>query len=319
MEEIRKTTATQEEQEPVPPKVSALIVSHNNIEALRRCLQALEASRNRAEFEILVVDNGSQDGCAQIDTEFPAVTMLRLPRFFGATKAMNIGTRTAVGEYIFFLDPETEVAPETVALLAARLDADSSVAAVCPLLVDEAGQPVPFVHRLPARSTLSRAWRRDGDMEFVAVNPEQEAVPVEYAERAAIMARKQFVKGMNYFDEHYGEFWADAELAYQIRRAQRKMLLLSGARAVHRPVADITDYSPSARAMLSADCASGAATFVRKHDGFVLGLLFRLSAALTALAGALGATLRFRDVGYHWSRFFAILTWQKIDGSQNAL
>lgn len=319
MEESRKTAGPPEEQEPERPKVSALIVSHNNAETLRRCLQALEASRNRAELEILVVDNGSRDECAQMDSEFPGITMLRLPRYFGATKAMNIGTRTAVGEYIFFLDPETEVAPDTVSLLAAQLDADSNVAAVCPLLIDDTGEPVPFIHRLPTRSALARAWRRDGDLEFVAVNPEQDAVPVEYAVRAAIMTRKQFVKGMNYFDQHYGEFWADAELAYQIRRAQKKMLLLPAARVIHHPVPEIADYPPAARALLSADCASGAATFVRKHDGFVFGLLFRLSAILSALGGALGSMLRFRDVGYHWARFFAILTGQKIDGSQNAL
>ncbi|MGH9664487.1 MAG: glycosyltransferase [Bryobacteraceae bacterium] len=319
MNEIRNKPGVPEEQEPAPPKVSALIVSHDDAPALRRCLQALETSRNRAEFEILVVDNGSRDECSQMDAEFPAITMLRLPRYFGATKAMNIGTRTAVGEYIFFLDPETEVAPDTVSLLAARLEADPGVAAVCPLLVDEGSQPVPFVHHLPQRSTLARAWRRDGDLEFVAVNPEEEAVPVEYVGRAAIMARKQFVKGMNYFDEHYGEFWADAELAYQIRRAQRKTLLLPAARATRHPVPRIADYPPGARALLSADCASGAATFVRKHDGFILGLLFRLAAALSAFGGALGSLLRFRDVGYHWSRFFAIATWQKIDGSQNSL
>lgn len=319
MDEVRKKSAAPEQQEPAPPKVSALIVSHNNAEELRRCLQALEASRNRAELEILVVDNGSQDECPRMDGEFSSITMLRLPRYFGATKAMNIGTRTAIGEYIFFLDPETVVAPDTVSLLAARLDADSTVAAVCPLLVDEAGQPVPFLHRLPVRSALARAWRHDGDLEFVSVNLDQEAVPVEYAQRAAILVRKQFVKGMNYFDERYGEFWADAELAYQIGRSQRKMLLLPAAKATRHSVPGIADYPPAARAALSADCASGAATFVRKRGGFLSGLIFRLSASLSALGSALGSLLRFRDVGYHWSRFFAILTWQKIDGSQNAL
>ncbi|HLJ16686.1 MAG TPA: glycosyltransferase [Bryobacteraceae bacterium] len=319
MDEIRNTTGAAEEQEQAPPKVSALIVSHDDAPALRRCLQALENSKNRSELEILVVDNGSRDECAQMDSEFPSITMLRLPRYFGVTKAMNIGTRTAAGEYIFFLQPETEVAPDVVSLLAARLESDSSASAVCPLLVDEEGRPVPFLHPWPTRATLVQAWRRNGDLDFVTPNLDADAVPVEYAGRAAIMVRKQFVKGMNYFDERYGEFWADAELAFQIRRSQKKTLLLPAARARHYSVPRIEDYPSAARALLSADCASGIATYISKHNGFFSGLVFRLSAALSALGAALASLLTFRDTGYHWSRFFAIVSWQRIDGSQTAL
>ena len=35
------------------------------------------------------------------------------------------------------------------------------------------------------------------------------------------MVRKQFIKGMNYFDERYGHFWADADLAMQVKHAQK--------------------------------------------------------------------------------------------------
>ncbi|MEO7142089.1 MAG: glycosyltransferase [Bryobacteraceae bacterium] len=331
MAEIRGKTATresaslpassspEEKQEPAPPKVSVLIVSHNNISALRRCLQALEGSKNRAEFEILVVDNGSADECPQIDSEFPAVTVLRLPRYFGATKAMNIGTRTAAGEYIFFLDAETEVTAETVAALAALLDADNDVVAACPLLIDTQGAPVPFLHRLPTAASMRRAWRGNGELDPVTVNLDAETVEVEYAGRAALMTRKQFVKGMHYFDEHYGEYWADAELSYQAWRNQKKTLLLPGLRVTHYPVPGIDDYPPAARTILSADCASGAATFIRKHEGFFAGTIFRLTLIFSALGMALASLAGFRDAGFYWSRFFAVATFQKIDGFQTAL
>ncbi|MGH7246617.1 MAG: glycosyltransferase family 2 protein [Pseudomonadota bacterium] len=306
-------------QEPAPLKVSVLIVSHDNVAALRECLQALESSKDRAAFEILVVDNGSRDECPQIDSEFPGVTVLRLPRYFGATKAMNIGTRTAAGEYIFLLHPETVVTPETVSTLAALLDADSDVVAVCPLLVDPEGEPLPFLRRIPTPATLARAWRHNGDLDPVTVNFDAEPVPVEYPGRGALLARKQFIKGMNYFDEHFGEFWADAELCYQIHRNQKKTLLVPAIRVVHHPVPAIDDYPPDARAILSADCAAGAATFVRKHYGFFGGLRFRLGIVFTALGQALASLLSFRDVGFYWSRFFAVATGQKIDGFQSAL
>ena len=100
-----------EELEPVPaqPKITALVYSYNNEAALRRCLTALEASDARAVMEILVVDKGSTDGSANLDTDFPNATFMRLPRNFGNTKALNIGMRTGVGELVLFLSPEVEV------------------------------------------------------------------------------------------------------------------------------------------------------------------------------------------------------------------
>src|SRR5512138_2166037 len=122
----------EETQAPAVPKISAIILSYNSAPALRRCLAALEASTARAQMEIIVVDAGSQDESPHLDTEFPEVTFQRMPRNFGATKALNIGARTAAGEYIFYVATEAEVQPDTAAKLAHHLDSDESAAAVCP-------------------------------------------------------------------------------------------------------------------------------------------------------------------------------------------
>src|SRR5258708_1266842 len=135
------------EEQPNPPRVTALIVSYNNTAALRRSIQALERSAGREALEILVVDNGSQDECPRLDAVFPGVVFLRLPRNFGKTKALNIGMRTAAAELILFLEPEVEVRPETVSALADKLDADNEAAAVCPLITDQDGAVPPQAFR----------------------------------------------------------------------------------------------------------------------------------------------------------------------------
>ena len=78
------------EPEPQAPRVSAILVSYNQAAALRRAVQALESSRDRDKLEILVVDCGSRDESTQLDTDFPAINMLRLPHHLGAARAMNI-------------------------------------------------------------------------------------------------------------------------------------------------------------------------------------------------------------------------------------
>ena len=98
---------------------------------------------------MIVVDNGSSDGSASWRYEFPDVQWIRLPKNFGLTKAWNLGWRAADAEYVLFLHADTEVEPGAIARLADTLDAHADAVAVCPLLVDAAGQPAPQLGSLP--------------------------------------------------------------------------------------------------------------------------------------------------------------------------
>jgi GT2 family glycosyltransferase len=283
----------------LPPaiKVTALVFSYDSAPALRRCLAALEGSNDRPSIEILVVDCGSHDESAQLDSEFSGVTMLRLPRYFGRTKALNIGTRTAAGEYLFFMTPEVEVLPTTIPSLLARLEADPETVAVCPLLLDTQTRPAEQFFRLPTPSTGL-------DLTPVTVDKAAELFPVEYATFQAFLVRKFFVKGLNYLDERYGDSWSDAELCYQIHRVSRKTLALPQVTALYTPG---SPYAESARTILAADRVHGAAVFFGKHYGFAAGLLFRIKAIFKAL-------FTFRI-----PLFAALISGAKIDGSQNAI
>src|ERR1700687_4815833 len=173
---------------PPAPKTTAILIAHNQAAELRRALQALERSQDRERFEILVIDSGSQDDTENLNEEFPGITLLRLPHHFGATKAMNIATRTAKTDFLFFLSPDVEVVPDTVRLLTERLEAENEATAVCPLLVEPEG--------------------RTAGREAPPIGPAltQESVAVDYPGRDALLVRKQFVIGMNYFDARFGEY-----------------------------------------------------------------------------------------------------------------
>jgi GT2 family glycosyltransferase len=287
----------QEIELPPPIKVTALIFSYDSAPALRRCLAALEGSNDRSAVEILVVDCGSHDESGQLDSEFSNVTMLRLPRYFGRTKALNIGTRTAAGEYLLFMTPEVEVLPTTIPSLVAHLDAEPETVAVCPLLLDTQSQTAEQFFQLPTPATGQ-------DLTPVEVDKRAEVFPVEFATFHAFLVRKFFVKGLNYLDERYGDSWSDAELCYQIRRVSRKISVLPRVTALYTPS---SPYAESARTILAADRVHGAAVFFGKHYGFASGLLFRIKAIL-------GALFTFRI-----PLFIALVSGSKIDGSQSAI
>jgi GT2 family glycosyltransferase len=294
------------------PKVTALIVSHNNAPALRKCLDALQKSNNRDQLEILVVDNGSWDESPRLDTEFPGVTFLRMPRNFGRTKALNIGIRTAAGELLFFLSPHVLVHADTVGKLVDHLGAaDDATVAVCPSLRGAAGELVNKCYPFPTASALFSAWVSDAPLAAEPPPVTGDAAPVAWTNLDAMLVRKYFVKGINYFDERYGEYLADAELSFQVRRAGKKILLLGQLSAdVEEPEPVTLGEGP--RALLSADFLSGVTTFAGKHGGFLSSMFYRLRAILLAL----GSMLAFRDLGYRGRRFLAVAGMRKVDGSQ---
>jgi len=275
---------------PVPPQVSVLIYSRNSEAALRRCLSALEASKGRERFEVLVMDNGSRDGSQQIDAEFPGCTVLRMPRNFGWTRAMNIGMRTAVGEFVFFLDPTVELENGAIPALAAALSAQPEATAVAPFLRDEAGAPAPSIRVLPKPGNV---WPEPAAPPAVS-----EQVAVEFPNSAALLVRKGFIQGMNYIDQRYGHAFADAEICYQIRRAGKKILFVPSAVGVWRSTESLSHDT------YEADRVAGAATFLGKHFGFFAGFSFRLGAILRSFL-----SLR---IGLAAS----MLSGQKIDGTQ---
>jgi GT2 family glycosyltransferase len=293
---------------PIPLRTSVLVVSYNMAEALRRCLTALDQSTGRESFEIIAIDNGSEDDSLAVIDSFPNVTPLRLPRNFGFVKALNIGMRTAKGEFFLFLNPKTEVLPDTVAALTASLEQAADAIAVGPALGTPDGQPAGFLYKLPGPGNLG-AIAAAGQFEAAAV-PEggAETVPVEFAGFAALLVRAYFLKGLRYIDERYAHSWADAEVAIQIRRAGKKTLLAPGVRAIWHAEDGLKQRMPAAALdLLAADWTLGAATYGGKHFGFMTGLKVRLVGALSALFSA-----RLRLFSY-------LAGGQKIDGTQAAM
>jgi GT2 family glycosyltransferase len=284
---VKPEPAPQPVEKPEPPlRASIAVVSHNRVEWLQRCLRAVEASEERERLQVIVVDNGSQDGSAQLDAEFPQVQFIRLPKNFGLTKALNLGWRAADSPYVLFLHEDTEVEPSVARRLADVLDGHPEAAGACPLLVDEQGRPAPQLGSLPPDGS----WRP-------AEPSGMEPFVVEYPRGAALMMRVAAIRAVRQIDERYGQFGSDADLAEQVRRASKKILLVPEARVRHHGQDGYTTEE-------QADFLLARAVFLGKYHGFAAGLKARIAAILGPLA-----RLRLGQLKYTMSG-------QKIDGSQ---
>lgn len=110
------------------PTVSVVIPVWNDRENLRRCLECLAAS-SFTDFEAIVVDDRSTDDPAQV-LEAAGIQWIHLERRSGPAAARNRGAAAARGRYLFFVDADVCVHPETLARVVATFEGDATIDAL---------------------------------------------------------------------------------------------------------------------------------------------------------------------------------------------
>src|SRR5262245_45276135 len=120
--------------------VSVCIANWNCRNMLRDCLASLLRQPQGVKLEVVVVDNASTDGAAElVAAEFPEVVLVRNATNEGFARASNRAAQHAGGRYLFFLNNDTVVPPMGLARLIEYADAHPDVGMFGPRLRDSDG------------------------------------------------------------------------------------------------------------------------------------------------------------------------------------
>lgn len=98
------------------PDVSAVIVSYNNADWLARCLDSLPAAFGSLRAQVIVVENASTDGSAEV-ADRPDVELVRNDVNVGFAAAVNQGARLATAPWVLLLNPDMEALPGSLEAL----------------------------------------------------------------------------------------------------------------------------------------------------------------------------------------------------------
>lgn len=140
---------------PARPVVSVCIANWNCRAVLRDCLESLLRHEQGVAFEVIVVDNGSTDGAADlVSREFPEVRLLRNADNRGFSRANNQAARAARGRYLFFLNNDTLVPPETLGQLVEAAERRPEIGVLAPRLRDGRGRIQGSWRTLPTVAAL---------------------------------------------------------------------------------------------------------------------------------------------------------------------
>jgi GT2 family glycosyltransferase len=213
---------------PASPDVSVCIANWNCVGLLRLCLRSLFDQPQGAAFEVVVADNGSTDGAAEmVAAEFPQAVLIRNADNRGFARASNQAAAAARGRFLFFLNNDTVVPPDTLRRLLDLAEANPAVGMFGPRLRGADGlfqisyRRRPTIAALLHRVSLLRWTRlfRRAYLEYrrAAFDPTR-ARPVEALMGAAVFLSRGVFEVSGRWDEGYRFGVEDIDLSAQVNR-----------------------------------------------------------------------------------------------------
>lgn len=279
--------------------LSVLIVNWNTRDLLRACLASLRSSLAGVDFtwEILVVDNASQDGsAAMVATEFPEVRLFANDRNLNYAAGNNQGLAQAGGEAVLLLNPDTEVPPETAPALLADLREHPGWGAVSPALVHPDGTVQESVRGFPAPAAifgeltgLARLFPGSPLGEYrPRALPKDRPSLVDQPMASAFLVRKTAFDQVGAFDLDFPLFFNDVDLCYRLKEAGWEIAYDPRVRVVHVGGASTRQVRQEA----IRRSHEGLERFYAKHyRGRVPGPAYAVLIGLIRVTGRLRASL----------------------------
>lgn len=226
-----------------PPELSICIVSWNTRELLDACLRSIKTIPDRVAREVIVVDNASGDGTAEmVRADHPEVALIANAENAGYAAGNNRAIAAASGEFILLLNPDIVVLPGALDTLVGFLREHQEAAAVAPRLVLPDGStqascrsfPTPDVVLYEALG-LSRLFprsRRFGKYRMTWWDYDDER-PVPQPMASAFLVRRAALEQVGGMDEQFPIFFNDVDLCKRLWDAGWEIWYTPRASMVH--------------------------------------------------------------------------------------
>ncbi len=252
------------------PALDVVVVSYRTPELLRRCLRSLER-RTGANQRLIVVDNASGDGSADLVTaEFPAADLVEAPANLGFAAAANAGIDRGSAPYVFVLNPDTEVPPETVDALLALLETKPQVGICGCKLVRPDGRLDHAARRsfptilgaLGHFTGVGRTRRAPRSLAQYRAPDVEGGGPIDAVNGAFMLIRRAALEEVGGFDERYWMYMEDLDLCFRFAQAGWVTWYEPSVTALHVKAAA---SGPHRSPRLTVAFHTGMARFYRTH------------------------------------------------------
>lgn len=211
------------------PTTSVVLVTYNGARWLQTCLDSLTASVPRPH--IIVVDNASSDETVAIARRHPGTTLIETGANLGFGRANNIGIARALeqgADYVFILNQDAYVAPDTIAILVGEAGRQERAGIVCPMQLDDTGRAVDPTFLLYYVAPNAPALLNDALLGTPAAS-----YPVTAAPAAAWLFSRAFLMEVGGFDPLFFMYCEDDDLCSRANLFKYTVSIVPAARFFH--------------------------------------------------------------------------------------
>lgn len=282
--------------------VSIIIVSWNTRDILHRCLQSVYEQTDEITFEVIVIDNASSDGSAEmVEREFAQVRLIKNTENRGFAAANNQGAEIARGRYLLLLNSDTIVLDNAIGKTVKFADEYSEAGVVgCRVLnPDRTLQPTGFMfpsalNMLLAASYLYKLFPRHKffGREQMTCWGRDDVREVDVVTGCFMLARREAIEQVGMMDESFFMYGEETDWCWRFKKAGWQNLFYPGAEIIHLGGQSTRQVKPQMILQLKA----GLLRFIRKHRTarsyatacFLTSAWFGLRVIPWLLAGVLG-------------------------------
>ena len=217
--------------------ISIIIVNYKVKEYIIPCIESIYKHTSKSlRYEILVIDNNSNDGSIDaIKSQFSDVKIYENTENIGFSKAVNQGAETAIGKYIFILNPDTKLIEDSISILFTFLEKNETVAVVGPALVTESGIKQQSYWKEP---TLINTILSIYHLDFLNYKKNyrneigDKTILVDSISGGAFFVQRDVFQNLNGY--HPNLFWMeDIDFCTKVRKLENKIIYYPETKIIH--------------------------------------------------------------------------------------
>ncbi len=202
--------------------VSIIIINYNGKKFLEKCLKSLETIKYE-NYEIILVDNNSTDDSVEfVKNTYPSIIIIKLDKNYGFAEPNNIGAKNAKGNFLLFLNNDTEVTPNFVTELVNAAKTDKQIAICQSLLLKPSGEIDSSGDFL---DTLGRAYSSK-----IKPGPTKEILS---ARGASMLVKREIFENLGGFNKEYFASFEDVDLGWRCWIAGYKVIVVTSSIVYH--------------------------------------------------------------------------------------
>lgn len=250
---------------------SFIIINYRSLDYTRVCLKSLfEFLPDDQTWEVILIDNNSSDGSAEkLATEFPTkLTLIKNDSNRGFAAANNQGAEIARGQFLFFLNSDTEIKSNLLKPIRQLFDRQPELGIIAPLVLGPDGK-LQF-GACGRRQTLKNVifqktktnWRQESRADYYLS---------DWVSGAALVIRHDLFNKLDGWDENFFLYLEDSDLCFRVQKAGFEIGLCPAANLVH-----YGGKSPATNHARRRHYYRSQSYFFKKHYGPAAAFILKL-------------------------------------------